>query len=177
MVKGVTINLAINAEANYYNRTALLHIAFLVVLYVLLDGFLLDYGGDEHAYSKSFYAKLVLMVLYSLASKEIIAAKLAAVFDFSVLAFALWLVAMSFMLLNMPLSRGIGLFIIFSSFSASSLARELLLYWRLQANSSAIVEALIRVLLKALPFILIALGLYFIIAGQWRWDAVPFYRW
>ena len=174
--------LLTNENEHYFNRTALLHILFLIVLYVIIDGFVINYDYDPNAYSKGFYSKLILSILYLIGSKDnsLINQEnkpIDAAFHFSVFFLCLWLGTMSLALIDGTLSRFVGVFLIFGGLSGFNLIDEILKVLRQKMQSSIITLYIIETILKVLLFAIFCLAAYFLVTGEWRWDIKPFYEW
>lgn len=166
----------------YYNRVALLHILFLVVLYVIVDGFIIDYGIDKNAFSKGFYSKLLLSILYLVGSKgdgsiKIEDNSIDAAFHFSVFSLCLWMGVASFLLEEVNISRIVGIFLIFGGLAAFNLIDELLKVARVRIPSPSILSYATETALKILLFSVFCFALFFLAMGEWVWELKPFYEW
>ena len=140
-----------------FSKSALLHILFLVVLYLVTDLFLINYNEDVNAYSKGFYSKLVLCVLYLIASKEKSLTNqpcksIEAAFHFSVTVLCIWMGIMSLTLDYVELSRFTGIFLLFGSLSSFNLIDETIKSIRLKMKVNTISLYLIEAVLKIFLF-------------------------
>ena len=167
---------------NYFNRAVLMHIALIIFLYLSMDVYLLDYSNDKYAYSKSYYAKFLITVFYLIGSKQntITTDKtkgIDAAFHFSGFIFCIWLAIMSFTIIDLPLSRYIGLFLIFGCFAGFNLMVELLRFINIQFKQKTNVIVITSILLKVTLFTTFCLAVFFLVTGEWRWDVIPFEEW
>ncbi|MBE0421317.1 hypothetical protein EI165_14470 [Pseudoalteromonas nigrifaciens] len=174
--------LLTNKKQDYFNCIALLHIIFLMVLYVVIDVFVIDYSIDENAFSKGFYSKLVLCILYLIGSKDkpLIVQEhkpIDAAFHFSVFALCLWMGVLSFALDSVTISRFVGIFLIFGGLSGFNLIDETLKIVRLKVNENSFGLLFTEITLKIFLFSIFCLAAFFLIAGEWIWDIKPFYEW
>ncbi len=166
----------------YYNRIALLHILFLVVLYVIVDGFIINYGTDQSAFSKGFYSKIVLSILYLIGSKDKSTIKrtdnsIDAAFHFSVFVLCIWMGVASFVLEGVSISRIVGIFLIFGGLAVFNLIDALLKVIRSKMTSPSILSYATEAALKILLFSVFCLALFFLAVGEWVWELKPFYEW
>lgn len=167
---------------NYYNRTALLHILFLVVLYLIFDAFIIDYKSDTNAFSQGFYFKLILSIFYLIGSKEKssvtqVRNSIDAAFHFSVFVLCLWMGITTFLLESVNISKFTGIFLIFGGLSAFNLIDELLKFARVKIKSSTLGGYAIETTLKVLLFSIFCFALFFLVTGEWIWEMKPFYEW
>ena len=169
-------------KQNYFNRTALLHILFLIVLYLFVDVFVIDYANDENAFAKGFYSKFVLSILYLVGSKEpqVLPQEdksIEAAFHFSALWLCLWMGISSLVLENVDISGFVGVFLIFGGLSAFNLANELLKIIKLKIVNNSTAKFLMERTLRIFPLAIFVMAAFFIFIGEWRWDIKPFYQW
>jgi hypothetical protein len=174
--------LLTDKEEQFFNKTALLHILFLIVLYLVTDIFLINYSEDVNAYSKGFYSKLVLCVLYLISSKEKSLTiqtnkSIQAPFHFSVTVLCIWMGVMSFIFDNVGLSRFTGVFLLFGGLSCFNLIEETIKVTRLKIKESTLALYFIETILKIILFSIFCFSVYFLITGEWQWDIKPFYEW
>lgn len=167
-------------KQNYFNRTGLFHIALIVIFYMLFDGCFMNYSMDPNAYSKAHYTKFILCLLYAIASQQRpMSAKddkcIDAAFHFSLLALCISLAIMSFTIINAPLSRYIGIFLIFGGFAGFNLVIELLKI--IQLKQKTIYLSIIAIVLKLFVFTIFCLAAFFLLTGEWRWDIKSFEEW
>ncbi|MGS0535657.1 hypothetical protein [Pseudoalteromonas sp. SaAl2] len=149
---------------------------------MIVDGFIIDYGTDQNAFSKGFYSKLVLSILYLIGSKDISTIKqtdnsIDAAFHFSVFSLCIWMGVTSFVLEGVSISRIVGIFLIFGGLAAFNLIDELLKVIRLKVPSPSTLSYATETVLKIFLFSIFCLALFFLAVGEWVWELKPFYEW
>jgi len=174
--------LLTDKEEQFFNKVALLHILFLVVLYLVIDLSLINYNEDVNAYSKGFYSKLVLCLLYLIASKEKSLTtqpnkSIQAAFHFSVAVLCIWMGVMSLIFENVGLSRFTGIFLLFGGLSSFNLIDETIKVTRLRMKEHTVGLYFIETMLKIILFSIFCFSAYFLIIGEWQWEIKPFYEW
>jgi len=174
--------LLTDKKRELFNKIALMHIFLLVVFYLVSDLFLINYNEDVNAYSKGFYTKVVLCLLYLFASKEKsltsqsnISIQIA--FNFSVALLCVWMGIMSLILDNVVLSKFTGVFLLFGCLSCFNFTNEIIKITRLIMNKNAFSVYFIETVLKIVLFSIFCFSTYFLIIGEWKWDIKPFYEW
>lgn len=175
----VILSLTDNGD-RYFNKVSLLHVLFLITLYLISDIYMINYSADVYAYSKGFYFKLILCLLYLIGSKDNNisinpGASIQAAFHFSVSVLCIWMAITGFILEHVTLSKFTGIFLLFGVLSSFNLIDEIIKVIRLKSNNSGMY--VFEIILKILLFSMFCLAVYLLFIGEWQWDIKPFYEW
>lgn len=168
-------------NGSYFNKTALGHIMMVAFIYVVIDVLLLVLSSEDFV-SKSFYSKFVVCIGYLVASKndsplEENKTSFESPFHFASYVFCVWLAISNFIIGDIPLSKIVGIFLVFGVFAGFSLLAEFL---KLNKVSYAVKPTIILIFegfLKVSLFVTLVSALLFLTLGEWKWFIKPFYEW
>jgi len=160
-------------EYKYFNKKVGYAVLILLFLYLAIDLFLLDYSSAS-AYSVAAYLKFTICIFFMAGSRDksfffededsIVAAA-----DISVVMLCISLICMNFLLIDYPLSKYIGVILIFGVPSYIHLVSKTLSALEFLAWPKMFIK-LSAVALKVSLIVYIGVILVFFTLGEWRWD-------
>ncbi|AWB67989.1 hypothetical protein C2869_16850 [Saccharobesus litoralis] len=172
----------VQIKKNYFNTKSAINILIITVVFLVIDLAWLDFVNDPHAFSKSFYCKLLLTVFYFVASKgktlSVLPQKqLEAAYDYSIFYSCTWLGFASLIIKPDSYSSYMGIFVFVGACAAFLIIEQLINIFHL--CSPQILKYLIvaEIVLKVFLFSLFILSFYLLATGIWIWDIKPFYEW